>query len=146
MVFDFRLERMMKIAESEKETLEAKYQELFRALEQLAGNLIDLMNEKESIQLELNQQLNQSMTIDSMKIYLFDVEKYEKLINLRTSEYDQAKRKLENLQPFLLEKSIEVKKYEKMRDRQQSAAKMKQKKKEMKEMDEIASLRVVKNG
>ncbi|MFX3618460.1 MAG: flagellar export protein FliJ [Sporolactobacillus sp.] len=146
MAIDFRLKRIMKIAESEKAALESKYQELFQALEQLAGNLIDLMNKKKTVQIELNQQLSQSMTIDSMKLHLFDVEKYEKIINLRTSEYDQAKRRLEELQPILLEKTIEVKKYEKIRDRQRSVIKTEQKKKEMKEMDEIASLRVVKNG
>ncbi|MFT8317138.1 MAG: flagellar export protein FliJ [Sporolactobacillus sp.] len=146
MAIDFRLKRIMKIAESEKAALESKYQELFQALEQLAGNLIDLMNKKKAVQIDLNQQLSQSMTIDSMKLHLFDVEKYEKIINLRTAEYDQAKHRLEELQPILLEKTIEVKKYEKIRDRQRSVIKTEEKKKEMKEMDEIASLRVVKNG
>ncbi|CAM3070968.1 flagellar export protein FliJ [Sporolactobacillus spathodeae] len=146
MAFEFRLERVMKIVKSDKERLETDYQSLFEALEGIAHQLMDLMEQKKAVQQELQNHMTQAIMIDSMKIYLGDIDQYEKRIHLKTLEYTKLKSRLEKLKPILREKAINLKKYEKMRDRAQKDYDANMKKKEMKQMDEIASLRVVNNG
>ncbi|MFT8362600.1 MAG: flagellar export protein FliJ [Sporolactobacillus sp.] len=146
MVFDFRLERVMAVVKSEKDKLEADYQAHYLVLEDMAHQIVDLMEKKKQTQLILQGQMNQSITIDEMKGYLVDVDVCEKLITQKTVDYSRLKQQLERMKPVLREKAIDLKKYEKLRAKEKQVYDSQSKKKEMKLMDEIAGLRVVTDG
>lgn len=146
MVFDFRLERVMELAKSEKEKLEADYQAHYQALEDIAHQIVTLIEKKEQTQVILQGQMNQSITIDAIKGYLADVDVCEKLITQKTVDYSRIKQQLERLKPILREKAIDLKKYEKLRAKEKHLYETQNKKEEMKHMDEIAGLRVVTHG
>ncbi|GGL44091.1 flagellar export protein FliJ [Sporolactobacillus putidus] len=145
-MLDFRLERVMKIAESEKRSLETQYRVLFDRFEQLAHGLLDLAEEKKSIQRNLQDKMKQSITIDLMKRQIYDVEKMERLITERTLQYDRAKYQLEQFKAVLLKKAIEVKKYEKIKQKQSRMNRSAARKKEMRLLDEVAALHSTKNS
>jgi flagellar FliJ protein len=141
MAFEYRFERVMKLAESEKQNLEVQYKKLFDAFEKLAHSLIDLVEQKKVVQTGLQQQMSQAMTIDKMKMGILDVEKIDLLIEETSKQYHRAKLQLETFQTRLQDKAIEVKKYEKMREKQQRIYHKIVAKAEMKQMDDIAGQR-----
>ncbi|MDD9147063.1 MULTISPECIES: flagellar export protein FliJ [unclassified Sporolactobacillus] len=143
---DFRFERVMKIAESEKKTLEVQYRLLFDHFEQLAHGLLDLIEEKKSIQKNLQDKMKQSITIDLVKSQIYDVEKTERLIDEQTVQYERAKNQLEQFKAVLLRKAIEVKKYEKIKQKQMFMNHSDARKKETKMLDEVAALHSANNG
>lgn len=145
MVLDFRLERVMKIAESEKRNLEGQYQMLFDRFEQLARGLVHLIKEKESVESNLQDKMKKTITIDLMKRQIYDVEKMERLITEQTLQYDRVKNQLEQFKSILLKKAIEVKKYEKIKEKQTRIYRKEAKKKEMNLLDETAAFHSIKN-
>ncbi len=136
----------MKIAESEKKTLEVQYRLLFDHFEQLAHGLLDLIEEKKSIQKNLQDKMKQSITIDLVKSQIYDVEKTERLIDEQTVQYERAKNQLEQFKAVLLRKAIEVKKYEKIKQKQMFMNHSDARKKETKMLDEVAALHSANNG
>lgn len=143
MAFDYRFERVMKLAESEKQNLEVQYKKLFDDFENLARILINMVEEKQRVQTELQEQMSQTITIDQMKMGFSDVDKIDFLISETNKHYLKAKVRLEAFQTKLQEKAIEVKKYEKIREKQQVIYHKLMNKAEMKQMDEIAGQRTV---
>lgn len=130
----------MKIAESEQKSLEAQYQELYDRLESVAHTLIHLMDKKKQFQKKLESRMEQPTSIESMKIQLNEIDETDQQIASQTVLYQQMTAHLEKFRSVLQEKSIEVKKYEKMRSRQETAYQHDQIREEMKQMDEIAML------
>ncbi|MET1247893.1 flagellar export protein FliJ [Sporolactobacillus sp. STCC-11] len=143
MAFDYRFERVMKLAESEKQNLEVQYKKLFDDFENLAHILINMVEEKQRVQTELQEQMSQAITIDQMKMGFSDVDKIDFLISETNKNYLNAKARLEAFQAELQEKAIEVKKYEKMREKQQVIYHKLINRAEMKQMDEIAGQRTI---
>ncbi|RYL92951.1 flagellar export protein FliJ [Sporolactobacillus sp. Y61] len=141
MAFDFRLARVLELADNKKKNLEAEYQTLFRRLEDMAKKLIDLLNQREKKQHVFQNQMQKGTTIDSIKGRLSDTAILDQLIAEETRQYDRLKQQMEAYQADLLEKSIEVKKYEKLRDKKWQHYLEKKKKIQLKSMDEIAASR-----
>lgn len=146
MSFDFRLDRVMRIAESERKNFESQYQVLYDRLEKIAHQLLALMEEKKQTQSDLEKKMRKAMTIDSMRLQLIDVETTDRMIDEQTLIYNRSKRQLEQLRVQLHEKTIEVKKYENMREKKKEVYNQEVKKDEMKLMDEVAALRAVSHG
>ncbi|RYL95343.1 flagellar export protein FliJ [Sporolactobacillus sp. THM7-4] len=140
MGFEFRLERLMKVAKSEKKSLEQEYQTLFDYFERLARNLMNLIENRKKAESALHDKMKQPITIGSMKSRIFDVENIDRLIAKRTDQYDQVKEQLEKFQTVLQAKAIDVKKFEKLKEKQKVAYCQNKKKKEAKVLDELASV------
>ncbi len=131
----------MKIAESEQKSLEAQYQDLYDRLESVARTLIHLLDDKKQFQKKLEGSMKQPTSIESMKLQLSEIDRTDQRITRQTVLYQQLKTNLEKFRTVLQEKSIEVKKYEKIKSRQMAVYHHDQVKKDMKQMDEIAMLR-----
>ncbi|RYM07182.1 flagellar export protein FliJ [Sporolactobacillus sp. THM7-7] len=142
MGFEFRLERLMNVAESEKHSLEVEYQRLFARFETLARRLMDLLKEKKSMEIELDHFLKQSVTVGAMRRRTAGVEGVRRQIAEQTRRYDKARCQLEAYRKILQEKTVEVKKYEKLKEKQHHLYRISERKKEMKRLDEIAAYQV----
>jgi flagellar FliJ protein len=145
MPFDYRLERIMKIAENEQKNLEVQYQDLYEHLESVAHTLIDLLNKKKLFQKKLERRMKRPTSIESMKLQLSEIDQADQRIARQTLLYQQLTTNLEKFRTVLQEKSIEVKKYEKMKSRQKAIYQHDQMKREAKQMDEVAMLRTASN-
>ncbi|MFT8871365.1 MAG: flagellar export protein FliJ [Sporolactobacillus sp.] len=146
MAYKFRLEQMLKIVKEEKETLERSYQDIYHALEEIAHRLMELMQEKERAQTQLLQKISRPVRIDALKLDLFDVEQFDQRMVILTADYARTKQTLEKLKPQLLEKAIELKKYEKMEEIGRKNYQTLEKKRMTKHMDAIAAARVKDYG
>ncbi|BBN98657.1 flagellar export protein FliJ [Sporolactobacillus terrae] len=138
---DYRFERVMKLADHEKQNLEIEYKQLYEQFDQIAHRLIDLVDQKESIQMDIQKKMVQAMRVDQMTMKFADINKLEILIEETRKYFLSLKERLEVLQTKLQEKTIEVKKYKKLKARRQSFERKQRMRDEMKKMDEIAGRR-----
>ncbi|WP_028983004.1 flagellar export protein FliJ [Sporolactobacillus terrae] len=138
---DYRFERVMKLADHEKQNLEIEYKQLYEQFDQIAHRLIDLVDQKESIQMDIQKKMVQAMRVDQMTMKFADINKLEILIEETRKYFLSLKERLEVLQTKLQEKTIEVKKYKKLKARRQSFERKQRMRDEMKKMDDIAGRR-----
>lgn len=146
MGFVYRLERVLKIAESEKKSLESEYHELFERFDLAARRLMQLLEQKKESETAMQKQMMQPVSIDLLRLKTAEADRLDHQISDQSLQYRRLKDRLERLKATLQAKSIEVKKYEKMRDRKKQAYRLEEKKTDRKQMDEAASVQVIGHG
>ncbi|MFC4617344.1 flagellar export protein FliJ [Camelliibacillus cellulosilyticus] len=146
MAFNYRFERILNINENEKKQMERAYGELYDRLEQQGKKLIELMKRKDALENELEEQKRNAVTIFAIQDRLKAISAIGERIRLETEAYDRLKSRLEQSRAVLMDKSIEVKKYEKLKDIHFTAYRDQAKRSENRLMDEVAAIRVFQSG
>ncbi|MTT32278.1 flagellar export protein FliJ [Terrilactibacillus sp. BCM23-1] len=144
MAFEFSLERVLNLAESEKRQLEIEYQTVYQLFEQLAHRLFQLIEKKNTIQSSLQEKFNESISIHQITRELDTIDSFDRKIQEQIKQYEEVKQRLEQFQDILQGKNIEIKKYERLKQSQLSHHKMNQKKKELQKMDETGALKFIR--
>ncbi|TCP29186.1 flagellar FliJ protein [Scopulibacillus darangshiensis] len=140
MSFQFSFQKILHIADKEKKQLESEYQVVFGFYETLSNRLYSLMEQKESIQAAFRENLKSSLSIDAVQNQLNDISRLERMIDEQRIEYAQARERLEQFQLTLTEKTIQLKKYEKLKDHAWLEYKKDERKRDNKRMDELAAI------
>lgn len=140
MGFEYRLERLKKLNESEKKQLERDYQILYEKLETLAKKLVELMKKKDALQKALHDHSQAKVKAFSIHERLKYIETIEKAIEWEQQNYHELKTQVENFRRSLIDKSIEVKKHERLKENAYNQYQVIEKKNELKQMDEHAQL------
>ncbi|GGH82238.1 flagellar FliJ protein [Pullulanibacillus pueri] len=140
MAFVFRFDRMMKINESEKKVLERQYNEVYALLEEQGKKLIDLMQRKEKLQEQFETKKRQRVRVADVIDQTFLLQKIGHHIIEEQHRYNQMRVRVEQFHQKLMEKSIELKKFEKLKSIQQDNYAQLEKQKENKVMDEKAAI------
>jgi flagellar protein FliJ len=136
--FEYRFERILKVNESEKKQLEQIYQELFRLLEAQAQKLIELMKKKEQLVNQFEGQKRKAMTVMGARDHLQILDSIGNKIHSEQDKYENIRERLEKFKVTLMDKSIELKKYEKLKDIHFNQYANAMKRYEDKQMDEAA--------
>lgn len=144
MAFQYRFERILKVNESEKKQLEQIYQELFRLLEAQGQKLIDLMKKKETLVNQLEGQKKKKISVMGVRDHLQTLEYIGSQIIAEQEKYETIRERLEKFKAVLMDKSIEVKKYEKLRELHFDHYLSEMKRNEERQMDETALHQVYK--
>ena len=138
MAFEYRFERILKVNESEKKQLEQIYQELFLLLEEQGKKLVELMKKKERLIKQFEGQKQQKMTVMGARNHIHLLESIGAKICAEQEKYETLRERLEKFKLTLMDKSIELKKYEKLKDIHFSRYEEEIKHLEEKQMDEAA--------
>ncbi|MGV3489418.1 MAG: flagellar FliJ family protein [Tuberibacillus sp.] len=115
MAFQYRFERILKVNDSEKKQLEQMYQELFRLLEEQGKKLIELMKRKELLIKQFEGQKKAKMTVMGIRDHVHILESIGTKIEAEQEKYNAIRDRLEKFKVTLMDKSIELKKYEKLK-------------------------------
>lgn len=140
MAFQYRLERLMRLNESERQQLERHYQVLYAKLEELAQTLIELMKKRERLQEALYEQSQTRVSASSIHERLVYVQTIDKRIEIEQKNYFELRDRVEMFRRSLTEKAIEVKKHELLKETAYNQYINLEKKAELKKMDEQAQL------
>jgi flagellar protein FliJ len=138
MSFKYRFDRVMKIAEYEKKELEALYNDVYNLLEDQGKKLIELMKRKEKIQAQFERKKRDKVTVSLMMEQSMHLNQLGQYIQDEQVKYEQLRIRVEELRPVLMEKSVEHKKLEKLKDHHWMNYQEKEKMLENKKMDEVA--------
>jgi len=113
----YRFEKVLTIREQEKNETEMAYKESVRSFEEVATKLYDLLKKKEDLIAFQQDRLTVGSSIDEIHHYARFIDSLEKTIAEVQQKVIQARAKMNWHEEKLLEKNLEVRKFEKMREK-----------------------------
>ncbi|WP_066173035.1 flagellar export protein FliJ [Bacillus marinisedimentorum] len=138
MGFHYSMTKVLDFKEKEKETAGTAYQEAVGRFEEAAEKLFRSLRKKEELEEKRNSQLGAGISVSAIR----DQESYLDSLERNINQYQQlvfrSRESMEESQRILIEKNTEVKKYEKMRDREFSQYCADEKQREFAQMDEVS--------
>jgi flagellar protein FliJ len=136
----YRFENILNVREQEKNETEIAYKEAVRTFEEIATKLYELLKKKEDLLAFQQERLVTGSSIDEISHYARFIDSMEKTIEDVQKKVVQARAKMNWHEQKLLEKNLEVRKFEKMRERDFETYKEEQLRLETILLDEISSL------
>lgn len=138
MGFEYKFSKVLKVKENEKDQALAIYFEAVSNFEQVATKLYELLKKKEDLEDFQNERLNKGLPIQEIQYYQQFISNLEKAINHQQTLVINARNQMEYHRGRLVEKNVEVKKYEKIKERDFNRFIEQEKQNENKLMDEIS--------
>ncbi|WP_096189126.1 flagellar export protein FliJ [Evansella halocellulosilytica] len=138
MSFQFTLEKVLEVKEHEKSEAESKYTEAMKQFEDVATKLYHYMKEKEELEDYYNDKIQTGTSILAIQQTQQTISHLKREIDKLQYETQKARNRMNDQEQFLMFKSIDVKKYEKMKSRKYEQYIEAEKVKENKFLDEIS--------
>ncbi len=115
MSFRFKLQKILEVKEKEKLNAEKEFTQATKQFEEVARQLYELLKKKESYESDYFQRIGS-------KIAIFEIQQTQLLLTQLQNQIDKlqiftqrARENMQRKQEQLLDKTIELKKYEKMK-------------------------------
>ncbi|WP_039041921.1 flagellar export protein FliJ [Sporosarcina sp. ZBG7A] len=143
--YHYRFEKVLTFREQEKNETESAYKESVETFETIATELYDLLKKKENVLVEQQEKMIKGFAVNEIHHYARFIESLEMKINSVQQRVIQARGKMNWYEERLLDKTIEVKKYEKMREKDRDAFQDEMEHKEAERLDELSTLKFRKN-
>ncbi|MGE6715901.1 flagellar export protein FliJ [Peribacillus frigoritolerans] len=146
MIYQYKFEKILSIKEKEKTDALAKYNAALKKFEEVAEKLYKLLKKKEEL-LEFQQEkLRNGLSVQDIRHHQLFMDNLEKLLSLCQQEVIEARYKMNTQRDILMERNVEVKKYEKMKENDFLEFLDVMKEAENKEMDEISIRQYLSKG
>lgn len=140
MKYQYRFEKILDVKEQEKTESEMAYKESIQVFEEIATKLYDLLKKKEELIAYQQGRLQVGSSIDEINHYSKFIDSLEKTIEDVQQKVVQARAKMNWHEQKLLEKNLEVRKYEKMRENDFERFKEDQQRIEAIQLDELSTI------
>ena len=140
MKYQYRFEKILDVKEQEKTESEIAFKESIQVFEEIATKLYDLLKKKEDLIAYQQQRLQVGSSIDEINHYSKFINSLEKTIEDVQQKVVQARAKMNWHEQKLLEKNLEVRKYEKMRENDLERFKEDQQRIEAIQLDELSTI------
>lgn len=145
MSFQFSMEKVLSVKQKEKESIELELGEAVQAFESIAEEIYSLLKRKEDIENLSNQQFQQRIVVNDLQnTQRFLLSMSNKIKELQPV-LQRARERMQVIQQKLLQQTIEVKKYEKLKEKQLNTYEMELTLYENKQNDEFSVLRYAKS-
>ncbi|WP_071459445.1 flagellar export protein FliJ [Bacillus massilinigeriensis] len=138
MHYQFKFAKILSLKDKEKEEALAVYQETVKRFEDAAEHLYSLLKKKENLELYQAERLHAGLPIQEIRHHQQFVGNLEKTIEHYQKIVYNARKHMSFQQDKLMEKNMEVKKYEKMKENHYLRFLSDEKHEEGKLMDEIS--------
>lgn len=139
--YQYKFAKVLTIREQEKSETELAYKESVSAFEKVATELYNLLKKKEDTVDNQNSLLTSGLSIDSIHHYSNYIVALQKRIDIVQKQVIQARSKMNWMEEKLLEKSLEVRKFEKIKEKDLEQFQLEQQRLETIQLDEISSLK-----
>ncbi|WP_028392850.1 flagellar export protein FliJ [Bacillus cihuensis] len=146
MIFQYKFDKILTIKENEKNDVLAKYNETIKKFEAVAEKLYKLLKKKEDLLQFQQEKLTQGLTVQEIRHNQQFMDNLENIITHFQKEVVQARQAMNIQQSKLMEKNIEVKKYEKIKEKDFQKFLERIKEGENKNMDEISIRQFLSKG
>ncbi|ARJ40034.1 flagellar export protein FliJ [Sporosarcina sp. P21c] len=114
--FRYRFDKVLNLREQERDETEMAYKEAIEEFEKIATQLYDQMKKKENVLEEQQQRMTTGFSIDDLHSYSRFINTLDLTIDHIQQEVMKSRSKMNWYESQLLEKNIEVKKFEKMKE------------------------------
>ncbi|MFC0271295.1 flagellar export protein FliJ [Metabacillus herbersteinensis] len=117
MGYQYRFQKVLDLKENEKEKSLADYNQSVQDFEQVAEKLYDCLKRKEVLETSTLNKLNGGMSVQEIRHFQQFVTNIEKTITHYQKLVMLTRNKMNEMQVKLMQKNIEVKKYENMKEK-----------------------------
>jgi flagellar protein FliJ len=138
--YQYRFEKILVVKDQEKTEAELAFKESVQVFEEIATKLYDLLKKKEDLIMYQQDRLKVGSSIDEIHHYAKFIDSMEKTIADVQQKVVQARAKMNWYEQKLLEKNLEVRKYEKMRENDFDRFKEDQQRIEAIQLDELSTI------
>ncbi|WP_075980926.1 flagellar export protein FliJ [Bacillus massilinigeriensis] len=138
MGYQFKFEKILSIREREKEEALSVYNDSVKKFEEVAEKLYSLLKRKEDLENYQSSRLKDGLSIQEIRHHQLFISNIEKSIEYYQKMVINARNRMNFYQEKLMEKNIEVKKYEKMKEKDLLLFVNEMKASENKQMDDIS--------
>ncbi|PID00163.1 flagellar export protein FliJ [Sporosarcina sp. P29] len=114
--FLYRFDKVLNLREQERDETEMAYKEAIEEFEKIATQLYDQMKKKENVLEEQQQRMTTGFSIDDLHSYSRFINTLDLTIDHIQQEVMKSRTKMNWYESQLLDKNIEVKKFEKMKE------------------------------
>jgi flagellar FliJ protein len=146
MEYAFKLQKVLSMKENEKKLALREYNEAVRRFEETAEKLYHLLKQKEEHEEIHKQKLQLGLSVQDIRHFQQYIASLEKTIHHYQILVMQAREQMQRKQSKLTKLNIEVKKYEKIKEKYMQAIRLAERRIENKWMDEISVQRFVHRG
>ncbi|MCM3759449.1 flagellar biosynthesis chaperone FliJ [Alkalihalobacillus oceani] len=144
MSFQFALQKVMELKEREKHNIQAEYEQAVASFESVATELYEMLKRKEELEESARSQIANGTSIYALQQHQSKLLRLQQEIQKQQRQTHLAREKMNRKKQDLLSRSIEFKKYEKMRQVKQNQYEEEAKRLELQQMDEL-SIRLYAN-
>ncbi|WP_260284250.1 flagellar export protein FliJ [Peribacillus aracenensis] len=116
MIYQYKFEKILTIKEKEKSDALAKYNAALKKFEEVAEKLYKLLKKKEELIEFQQEKLRNGLSVQEIRHHQLFMDNLEKLLGHCQQEVIESRYKMNNQRDILMERNIEVKKYEKMKE------------------------------
>ena len=138
MVYQYKFEKIMSLREKEKTESQTKYNLAVKEFETEAEKLYRMLKKKEELLDEQAERLRQGLSVQQVRHNVSFLENHEQLIQHYQRRVIETRNKMNFYHQILVEKNMEVKKYEKMKEKDVQAFMEQVNQMENRQMDEIS--------
>lgn len=138
MSINFRFQKIMDIKENEKEQSLAEYNQSVNDFETVANKLYESLKQKEVLEENTLLKLNHGMSVQEIRHYQQFVTNIEKTISHYQNLVLLTRNRMNEKQTKLMYQNMELKKYEKLKEKQHNEFVMTNKQIENKYMDDLS--------
>ncbi|MGD6816167.1 flagellar export protein FliJ [Metabacillus sp. 84] len=138
MEYAFRFQKILELRENEKEQRLSEYNRSVQDFESAAEKLYDSMKKKEVLEENTKVKLESGMQIQEIRHYQQFVTNLEKAIDYHQKLVFISRKRMQDKQEVLMESNAEVRKFEKMKERDFEKIKVLEKNNETKNMDDLS--------
>ncbi|KWW10919.1 MULTISPECIES: flagellar export protein FliJ [Bacillaceae] len=146
MIYQYKFEKILTIKEKEKNDALAKYNAAVKRFEEVAEKLYRLLKKKEELLDFQQEKLRNGLSIQEIRHHQLFMDNLEILVSHCQQEVIESRYKMNFQRDALMERNIEVKKYEKMKENDFLKFLDVIKEAENKQMDEISIRQFLSKG
>lgn len=138
MGYEYRFSKVLKIREDEKDKVLGVYFEAVSKFERVAEKLYEYLKKKEDLEAYQSERIAEGLSIQEVQHHQQFIANLDRSIAHYQQLVINARSQMEFYREQLLEKNIEVKKYEKMKERDYARYMEAEKQADNRQMDEIS--------
>ncbi|MEK5039549.1 flagellar export protein FliJ [Sporosarcina sp. FSL K6-3457] len=139
--YQYRFEKVLMYREQQKTETEIEFKEAVHAFEVVATQLYELLKKKEDTLAEQQEKMMTGFMINEIHHYSRFIDSLEKRIAVTQQQVMQARSKMNWFEGKLLEKTLEVRKFEKMKEKDHEHHRTEMEQLEAIQLDELATLK-----
>ena len=138
--YSYRFENVLTYRELQKTETEIEFKSSVDAFEVVATELYDLLKKKETTLTDQQEQMQVGSSIDEIHHYARFIDSLEKKIDRVQQQVIQARSKMNWYEDKLLERTLEVRKFEKMKEKDRDQHRVEVEYKEAQRLDELSTM------
>ena len=139
--YEYRFEKVLTYREQEKTETEIEYKKAVDSFETVATELYELLKRKEDVIANHQEKMKNGFSINEIHNYARFIESLDKRIEVLQQTVIKARSKMNWFEEKLLEKTIEVKKFEKMKEKDKEHYRTEMEQAEASLLDELSTLK-----